>query len=633
MSTISFNNVVKGSNEFDVVLTIDDGEFDEFEFNLADFGEFEYGNDNDKDTIQYPNNCDIEFTIQGCLVDYYPLPGIDGNDRDDYVYTYHKLYRLFKYKDVDVVVNKNNSFYFGGFVDGENISSNFKNKSFRLKVINNIAKLKEVSPKETYLGYDPSSEDKVLFVDLIKAIVQHVQPEVSSVYYKTDLRATVTTLYLGQPWEPGFQYFGDFVYKYIGSQTTLHDNYYDVIKDICNSYGMLFFLKGNSIYLQSRWYHNDVTVSTISRRQFHEGLNAVAQTKKIEGLRVGVRRSTESQVIVYRDYGKVETDKDDTKDENVIKDSQGNIVFRYGSITNSNLVEQIELSSPGGLPPGVPDLSINEINIWIWVPEFVAGIGNAHWTSSIANEFYLSDTPGTKAALWSLIADRVFALVSKSRVVYECTLKGTDWLNLNYYNFETIDNYGFRPRKFNVNYTHNKTKIQFIEGGEGDSFSITPNNAVTQFTKLISVKGLDLWEKGAPAPIDFGSPDKPLESGNGAYVQTEILEASWTGFHGTAYATVEEYDGTVITVDDPEALNTFTEYVMHRFLGDGDSLPSSYPDLNDSNGEWEEYMIVPETEAATYKVEVRIPSNRSAAFFVTARATNVPKLKVKGVAE
>jgi hypothetical protein len=136
----------------------------------------------------------------------------------------------------------------------------------------------------------------------------------------------------------------------------------------------------------------------------------------------------------------------------------------------------------------------------------------------------------------------------------------------------------------------------------------------------------------ATEPINFSVPTKPLETNEGVYVENIIQVIEFDSLHYTKPAAVEDVTGNILTVADTDAYNDITSYIVYRFLSDNDTLPLTLPQLTASNGEWEEFIIIPETkDREVFRFEVSIPGNRAAAFFIAAKAQSANKLDVKNM--
>lgn len=598
MGAIYLNNIKRGADLFDVTISVLDNDPYAYYFTPMEFGVFEFGNDNDVDTIYYPNNTSIKFTIQGCVVDYYPS-GSGANDTNDYVYTYHKVLRALKYNKAYVTINKNSAYFFKGLLDSGALLSSFKEKSFTCNIVSSFVELKEKEATDNLLaGVDVNERMPVL--EFILKIVQVVLP-VTSITSISDLRFKSSL-------QQGYTLDDVAIYPriYIGS-TTQQENYWDILKEVCNSFGVLCLIHGNQVYLQSRWYHTAINVQSINKIDFEAGLDALGETKAIRGLRLWVRKTPGSKELRYWDEGIVITDP---KDKTII--------------LNADEVEEMTVSFTEGVPPNTQ--GTYQFDLWVQNPDL-------SWVTLSAYSTYLGTAAGFAAQLWKVVAQRVAALVTKSRVVYETTLRGTNWINLNFYNFETIAGYGFRPRKFIVDYTNYKTTIQFVEGGKDDSFTITAPSGVSQFTSLLKVTNLKMYDGNtAVAPINFSSPAKPLETGEGAYVENVTQVIEFDSLYNTKPPTIEDVEGNTLTVEDNAAYDDITGYIIYRFLSANDTLPLTLPQLTASNGEWQEYTTIPETkDRAYFRFEVTIPANRAAAFFIAAKAQSVNKLEVKNM--
>ncbi len=609
LSEININNIVRGADTFDIKISYNDGESKVYEFHLIKLGEFEYGHDNDIDTIHYPNTVKVDFTLVGNAVDGYPFPNpFGGYDRDDYIRAYHDFVNIFKYTNCDVLIKKNSNHHFHGFIDKENVTTDFKAKSFELTFIHDFVKLKDIDPADT-IPTGITLNQQTYYTDMILKIVQLAVPQASEIEIYSDLRMTTSFTYLGETWIAEFHHSGALPNFYMGSNT-IHDNYFSLLIDILNAFGMVFRFYGTKILLQSRSYHSDLPLQEPAANRFKDGLKLVGYTKEIKGLRINVRRGPSSKSTTPVDFGEV------IEDEN-------------GNIENTDNVEEMTLTLTGGTTPYNSNLS--QVNTWVYVPEYVAGMGNGQWITPLANEFYFKDDSGNKDALWKLIAQRTWSLIGRSRVVYEAILKGNNLVAVDFYKFETLHEYFFRPRKLVVDEDNQSTKIEFIEAGNDGS--VPPWNSMSKLINPIKpMSGLLLYlNKTDETPINI-TMLTPLESGDGYYIDTNKLYLEFHSLYYDKPLLAEEFDGTEVTFESGDVYDDLTEYVACRYRADkDDELPIKlYPTIDIvEKGEWEEHVIVPETkDREKFRVPVRLIDGVACGFFVYARSKRTPKIKV-----
>jgi len=412
---------------------------------------FVYGNDEDIDTVLYPGSVNIELSIINKVPTVPPNPF-----GDDFNYNsatndleYYRLNDALAFSDSAVTVNRDGVEYMIGYVDTQNIGGNYEKKSFRLSVLSNFGKLKDLDPRTLdpadYLSppYDVSPGQQVLFTDLLLTLIQEVYPTVTQVVLMSDVKSETTYTLLGVPQSVGAQFFGTFNYDYIGAASR-YEKASDIVKDVLAIFGAVGVLIGTQFIMQSRFYYSQTTV-TILKRQFVKEKGPIPySSQKLEGLQVLVRPGGTS--LTYQElYGTVYVDED----FNIIQDEE--------------TVEVIELIAVGGDPPGV-DGTVYPLlvrNIWLYIPAFITGLGYDTWVTSVRNSFYV--TGGTKKPLWKCVADEIWALVSQNRIIYDASVDGVEWEYNRYYTFEN-STLKLRPRKIYFDDTTDTTKLELIQG-------------------------------------------------------------------------------------------------------------------------------------------------------------------------
>lgn len=142
----------------------------------------------------------------------------------------------------------------------------------------------------------------------------------------------------------------------------------------------------------------------------------------------------------------------------------GNIEFtQEGTIKNIEEVEQINLSQVRGTPPGMPNLPINHRNLWAYIPEYIAGLGNAQWVSTLPNTAHLQSNPAVQGPLWQIIGNRIWQVIAKPRLAIRVTLHGTGYLLNPFFSIPSWHNRHFRIRTASVDYLLNTTTLTVLE--------------------------------------------------------------------------------------------------------------------------------------------------------------------------
>jgi hypothetical protein len=433
MATLIFNNIRKAKHTFDITINIPDEDQDPYWFKLIELGEFEYGNNNKEENVYYPPNTDIEFTVMG---------GSVGDSQVSETY-FMLLNSLSKYGG-DVIINKDNNYYFKGFVDTGSIGSDYKEKSINIDVVSDFAKIKEMAPDPEYLGYT-NVDIYVLYHDVIKKIINLALPGVTNwVGELTDVCATTTIMDIsGNNWVPDFQNFGtwkDFLFSPIMESKTL----YELLVSILSNYGLIVQIKGNTAYLQQRWNITG-TVEDIELDAIIDGPNFEEFIPKFDGVRARVRCGNNPVYQVDESNGIVDVE--------------------------TNNFEEIVFHNAGGSFP----IEYGQNDVLIYVPEEEVGLGNGGWNTLDLDVFFIkSDSDIAQYALWSVVSEKVFKHINEDRVIYSCTMRGTNFINNQIYRLPNFANLYFRPRKYKVNYTTNTTEVEFIKISEGDGTQL-PN--------------------------------------------------------------------------------------------------------------------------------------------------------------
>lgn len=395
---------------------------------------FIYGNDDDIDSVLFPGSVTMEFSLLG-------LNGANIYSETEYF----KLNSAFAFSETDVLVYKDGTEAFRGYVDPKNFKSAFEDRSFTLTVLSNFGKLKEIDPRTLDYNdfFTPPGEDKILYTDLILKLIQVVYPTINQVILMSNVQSETTFTLLGVPWIAGAQYFGEFNHIYIG-ENSKYEKASDIIKEVCSLFGSVGIVLENKFIMQSRFYYSQTT-QVIFKRQFVKDKGPTKySSQRLDGMQVLVKPNPSNNLVYEEIYGIVEKDEND-------------------NVKNSDFVETIVMSTAGGDPPGIDGelFPLLVDNLWIFVPAFVAGIGNEQWTSSVRNSFFI--TGGTKKPLWKCVADELWTLVSSNRIIYETEVDGLDWAYNKYYTFEN-STLKLRPRKISFDDVNDQTKLDLIQG-------------------------------------------------------------------------------------------------------------------------------------------------------------------------
>ncbi|QQS35779.1 MAG: hypothetical protein IPM56_16280 [Ignavibacteriales bacterium] len=425
------------TDKFHFIINVTDGDSKTYNYDGIELEPFEYGNDEDLETIIYPESVTIKFSL---LPDTGSIAALDNR--------YVQLGRSLRLNETNVTINKNGQEHLLGFIDGKTVSSTYKNKVFQITVLSNFHKLKDIDPRTldpndftTPVDVVVGPGGQVLFVDLVLKLIQLVYPSVNQVILVSNIKSQTSYTILGEPWIANAQYFGDFSNNYIGSISTF-TTAAQIIKEVCANFASVGILKDRKFYIQSRFYQSQSAVVLSKELLADDAGPEPIDSTRFDGLQVIVTPAGTS--AVYEElYGEV------IKDEN-------------GNVKNSDNVETIQLIQQGGYPPGNEGFPLLIRNLWIYVPGFVSGIGNTQFTSSLPNSFFII-TGEAQKPLWKCVADAVWALIQKDRVVFGITMSALSWTYDTWYVFENTSVY-LRARKMFYDEMKTRTRMELIDG-------------------------------------------------------------------------------------------------------------------------------------------------------------------------
>lgn len=417
-------------------------------YKLTDLGDFNFGHDADKDSVFYPENFDLSFTIAGQsvpIIGRKPNPfGQEINTEQDYKHEYYFLIGMLTFQDANVTVWLDDTIFFFGSADRASVTSDYSNYVINFTSLSNFAKLKNYDPRINPLVFSLNTDQKVFIPDLILGIVRSVLPQVNSIVCHSSLRASIQYTFLGQPrlLVRDINSLAVFVDDYIGYPSA-YENYIDLLKDILASFGLVMYIFGRTIVLNSRWYYSSEYFE-ISDNLLISGPDADSRNAKaLKGIRVWVRKGDYTFASPY-DVGLVELDE--------------NKRIKY-----PDEVEEIYLTQPMGAPPGIPDTPVNQRNIWAWLPEYISGLGNGQFVPTLPNSAYIEGGSVPMGPLWRVIGDQLGQLVLRERLSVNCELFGVDyWVNP-FFILPSYQNRKFRARTIAINYQTYSTVLNLIE--------------------------------------------------------------------------------------------------------------------------------------------------------------------------
>lgn len=523
MSTINLSFKKKSLIEF--VIEVDDSiEVEKNYFGLR-LEPFQYGNDQDIDTVIYPGSVTLEFTILPKQIDEgIPNPFGDptpygefgtplAEDIDD---EYFKLSDSLCFNDAEVTVTKDGTEYLVGYINKNNVGNDYGKRSITITVLSNFGKLKDLDPRSLdpddfrTAPLDVSPGGQVLFTDVILGLLQIVYPTIDQVVLMSDIRSMTTYTLLGVPQSVGVQYFGTFNYIYIGPNAR-YSKASDVIKEICSLFGCVGIVMGTKFIMQSRFYYSQTTVTLLKDYYLKGKGPTILTSQKLNGMQVIVGESQDQFYLYEELYGQIgkRIDYDggsgnfqvgesvswengsaiitklatagsagtmellfsglNTSPGNndlltgAISGATANVNGTHQDLLNDEFVETIRISNIGGDPPGIDGTTYPLLvrNIWIYIPAFITGLGYDTWVTSVRNSFFV--TGGTQKPLWKCVADEIWPLISSDRMVYVQEVPGVDWEYNKYYRFDT-NAFRFRPRKIYFDEMNGTTKLELIKG-------------------------------------------------------------------------------------------------------------------------------------------------------------------------
>jgi len=478
-----------------------------------------YGNDQDLDTIIYPGSVAFEFMLVPKQKGGLPNPFGDPDPYADYGIPstkdindeYFKLISSLSFKDTVVKVYKNNVEYLRGYIQKNNIGTDYSRKAIKVNVISDFSKVKDLNPKflSTTAYQSAPNEGKILYTDLVLKLVQEVYPLVEHVALISDVKSRTSTTFLGQPYDSTAQYLGDWNYYYVGV-TSKYTKASDVIKDICFMFGCVAVVIDDTIYLISRFYFSQTTV-TLSKNRYYKGDGpTLLSSQKMDALQLLVTRFPNANSQYEFIYGEAtKTINYDNKSGSsfalgqtinwsggsaVILDinqsgTSGSLKLKlsgenrgpydnasltssgggtadvngwFYDLENSENIETVYISGVGGDPPGI-DGTVYPLlvdNMWVYIPGYVAGIGNERWEVTVRNSFFT--TNGSLLPIWKCVGDKIWDLIKEDRLVFSQKLPGLDWAYNTYYKYD-VNAFIFRPRKIYYDELSETTKIELIK--------------------------------------------------------------------------------------------------------------------------------------------------------------------------
>lgn len=431
-------------NTYHFQITLDDEDENEYTFLPEKLYPFQYGNDDKIDSILYPDNVKIKFSIYDA--------GINVHSG------YYTIIDKLSFVDSSVIVTKNGSEIFRGYIDQMNVTGEYEAKSAEITILGNFGKLKDIDPRTL----DPAviedstpvngAEACAFFTNAITETIKLVMPNITQTILATDLKATTTYTFLAVPYNSPADNWGDFASRIWGPFSvygrTPEDasayNCLQLIKNILASFGCVGIIKDNKFIMQSRLYFPGNVTTLLKKYYLRSSQPEPTNQQKIDGLQMFVKPYDTVADFYYEAlYGIVK------KDEN-------------GNLEEPDRVETLFLYVCGGDPPGV-DGDIYPLLIrkmYCYIPGFVAGLGNEIWDLAKRNECYSSAHP-TKGPVWKVVADSIWTDSSVDRLAYKLKSLGFNYEYQKFYQLENDPN-AYRPRLMAFDENNYSTELDLL---------------------------------------------------------------------------------------------------------------------------------------------------------------------------
>lgn len=392
MSVINISNVIMpNGDEYDFVITIDDGDSGKAETHgLKEMGSFSIGSDNDKDVIFYPSN--LEIVMQVKQSDSYNLQS-----------KWYEIYNLLQTYDAVCEVFKNGTSYFYGNIYKGDLDGSYKNGELNITIADPIGDLEDVNPMEDFpeipLGATINYVSNHILALLAKVNPKFTSPSQIECYSGYQAQADVIDPFTGAYYVGGwvnFGFYNDWLFNNDKFTTGI-----DLLRALLNMFGCIgVFVPGHKFYIIPRWQGSaSLTNITITDQNVSNDPEPFF-VRKMEGLKIDANTGSKG-VYESKEYGIVERDES-------------------GTILNSDLVEEIKIESPVGL---LPEGNSSFSNLFIYVSDFILGIGNGDWFSARFDRVR-DGSSSIWTSLWATTASKTWELIKNNRFGYSLDIKG-----------------------------------------------------------------------------------------------------------------------------------------------------------------------------------------------------------------
>ncbi|GAB4130511.1 MAG: hypothetical protein Fur0015_04400 [Ignavibacteriales bacterium] len=320
--------------------------------------------------------------------------------------------------NVKITVYENDQVVFIGYIDIEDINFDRQDNTYRLTFIDKSEKLKKID--YSYLGQFIGNQNVDYVTTLIDAIASVVDSTVN--YYGIDNLQGKTAFYDGVDYYVcSYLKFGTSPeYFFQGLYATL----WDVLKAILDSFGLIGYFSGGTFNVYPRFFSSPILVDNNLLRNQEITVIAnydyiIAQIR-IDNLSGAVEKIYDHRVLVNKDPVKPVTYK-----------------FEVAGGDHPTYNNQISFT-----------------NLYGYVDEYIAGLGNGHW-SLINNGVRVNG--GSFYPCWEAVARAIRDIITLPRLKVRAELYGLD-IKL----FDTIQIAGKNYKVINTKRSLGTNKISII---------------------------------------------------------------------------------------------------------------------------------------------------------------------------
>lgn len=519
------------------------------EHTMIDFDEADIGAEKDDDeTIFMPTNMIVEMQLQGS-VEFLETVALE-------LATKTTVVQIFK--GVDKI--------FSGYVYQKDVTGYRSTKRIKVTVIDQLKKLEtQFTTRDPDFdlphGYVRGTYFKV--VDFIKDILTRPEtfedPYITEVVSLCELEAQVDIS--GVLTTVTFDNFADIYDRYYYSNPVFK-NELEMIKQILLSYGCVGVVGfDGKFYIVPRMYKGGATYEITKE-------NRMAEPETFM-----VPRKTSLYVKILRYY------------------SGGETIFEHDGRGDE---EVITLMGAGGtLPSGASPLA-----------RTYAYVGSNVY--EIVDDTYRDKKPdGTytdRMALWKIIRDQIWSLISTDRRGYNVKLIG-NYSELHpgqFFHFSDLAGRKYRLRKGGYSLKNKQVKASLID-------------ASLELVEQTPAVVLDAMMEAQGAAIEVGG-TRYTDTSQLILIYGQAAYAIFDNWFGGAFTTVKRYDGTVIEIplaQRNEVNQTAELYAVYLAVSKAGLEPASgYPTLDDANADWFLYTTAPDQKILDPAFEYKVKLNR-----------------------